>query len=316
MNRPDSGIRRWLPAIRAIIVLAVGVGLVVAIYKAWQQLRNEPIDLGQLDWVSLGIGILFYALTLVVTALYWRSALISLGGQVEPLSAVRAFAFSQMGKYLPGKAMVVVIRADMVRSEQTRLGAAIASVFIETLMWIFVGAQIASAYFLFSGNVGTWLQILALSIMFVSGLITIPPNFKKLARLVGKLKKSTAAADAPEMTWAVFLRGIVVLSIAWLVAGLSAFHVVSSIPGSGVLWTDFWLILAAVALTTVGGFVSLIPGGIGVRELVIIPLLAPRYSTAVALVAALLIRLVWIMSELLVSGTIELLYRYKNSRLR
>ena len=116
------------------------------------------------------------------------------------------------------------------------------------------------------------------------------------------------------MTWATFLRGIVVLSIAWMIAGLSAQYVVSSIPGTDVVWSDFWLILAAVALATVGGFVSLIPGGIGVRELVIIPLLAPRYSTAVALVAALLIRLVWIMSELLVSGTIELLYRYKNSR--
>ncbi|MEQ1904656.1 MAG: lysylphosphatidylglycerol synthase transmembrane domain-containing protein [Pirellulaceae bacterium] len=314
MNRSDSGIRRWLPAIRAIVVLAVGIGLIVVVYKAWQQLRNEPIALGQLDWLSLVIGVLLYSLTLVVTALYWRSALISLGGQVQPLAAVRAFAFSQLGKYLPGKAMVVVIRADMVRSEQTRLGAAVASVFIETLMWIFVGAQIASAYFLISGNGGSWLKLLALSIMIVSGLVTIPPNFKKLARVVGKLKKSAPITDAPEMTWATFLRGIVVLSIAWMIAGLSAQYVVGSIPGTEVVWSDFWLILATVALATVGGFVSLIPGGIGVRELVIIPLLAPRYSTAVALVAALLIRLVWIMSELLVSGTIELLYRYKNSR--
>jgi uncharacterized membrane protein YbhN (UPF0104 family) len=314
VNRPEPGIRRWLPAIRAIIVLAVGIGLVFAVYKAWQQLKNEPIPLDQLDWFSLGLGLVLYSLTLVITSLYWRSALISLGGQVEPLLAIRAFAFSQLGKYLPGKAMVVVIRADMVRSEKTRLSAAIASVFIETLMWIFVGAQIASAYFLFSGNGGSWLQVLALSIMIVSGLVTIPPNFKQLTRFIGKLKKSASIVDAPEMTWATFLRGIVVLSIGWLVAGLSAQYVVSSIPGAEVVWSDFWLILAAVALATVGGFVSLIPGGLGVRELVIIPLLAPRYSTAVALVAAILIRLVWIMSELLVSGTIELLYRYKKSR--
>ncbi len=314
MNQPDSGIRRWLPAIRTIVAIAVGIGLTIAFYKAWQQLRNEPIALSNLNWLSIALGVFLYSTTLVITALYWRSALISLGGEVSPLTAIRAFAFSQLGKYLPGKAMVVVIRADMVRSERTRLGAAIASVFVETLMWIFVGAQIASAYFLFSGDGSSWLRALALTIMIVSGLVTIPPNFKRLARTVGKLKKSAPAAVSPEMTWITFFWGIVILSLAWMVAGMSALVVIDAIPGTAVAWSDFWLILAAVALATVGGFVSLIPGGIGVRELVIIPLLAPRYSTAVALVAALLIRLVWIMSELLVSGTIELLYRYKNSR--
>ncbi len=53
-----------------------------------------------------------------------------------------AFFASQLGKYVPGKAMVVVIRTDMVRGDQVKTAPAAASVFVETLTWLFVGAAI------------------------------------------------------------------------------------------------------------------------------------------------------------------------------
>jgi uncharacterized membrane protein YbhN (UPF0104 family) len=50
------------------------------------------------------------------------------------------------------------------------------------------------------------------------------------------------------------------------------------------------------------GFLSFIPGGFGVREMVLLPLLAPAFGEAGALVAAILLRLEWLVSELLVSS--------------
>ena len=44
------------------------------------------------------------------------------------------------------------------------------------------------------------------------------------------------------------------------------------------------------------------PGGIGVRELVVIPLLAPRFDPVAAIVAAVLLRIVWMAAEVLAAA--------------
>ena len=87
---------------------------------------------------------------------------------------------------------------------------------------------------------------------------------------------------------------------------------------SGVLGYDLWklvqdgpteeltktqntqpaLLTASVALAMVAGFLSLIPGGLGVREMVILSLLAP-YGGTVALVSAVMLRLAWLLTEVL-----------------
>ena len=74
------------------------------------------------------------------------------------------------------------------------------------------------------------------------------------------------------------------------------------LPGTDMAAADFVLVLACVSLATVAGFVSLLPGGLGVRELVMIPLLGSRFGAPTALIAAVVIRIVWLASEVLVSA--------------
>jgi glycosyltransferase 2 family protein len=52
----------------------------------------------------------------------------------------------------------------------------------------------------------------------------------------------------------------------------------------------------------VTGFLSLLPGGIGVRDALLMQLLAPLCGDANALIAAVLVRLVWLVSELAACG--------------
>jgi len=44
------------------------------------------------------------------------------------------------------------------------------------------------------------------------------------------------------------------------------------------------------------------PGGAFVRELILAELMVPRFGDATALVSAVLLRLVWLVAELLISG--------------
>ncbi len=57
----------------------------------------------------------------------------------------------------------------------------------------------------------------------------------------------------------------------------------------------------AYAAALLAGFVSLVPAGAGVREAVVIAVLVPAYGEIAALVAAILLRLVWLVAEAVIS---------------
>jgi uncharacterized membrane protein YbhN (UPF0104 family) len=63
------------------------------------------------------------------------------------------------------------------------------------------------------------------------------------------------------------------------------------------------VVIASVALATVAGFVvAVLPGGLGVREGVLMWALAPALGSKHAVVAALSLRLVWVAAELVAAA--------------
>ncbi len=215
-----------------------------------------------------------------------------------------AFFASQFGKYVPGKAMVVVIRTDMVRGPEVHAATAAATVFVETLTWIFVGSAIASLLLVFEFRDFPWLQIASAVLMVAAGVLTWPPIFRRIA---GRFFKNAPAGNPMSgVTLSVMLFGWSVMALGWMLNGFSLWLVTASLPLGEVSfsWFDYRLCLASVSLATVAGFVSLLPGGLGVRELVMIPILGMSFGTVGAVVAAILIRFVWLASELITSGII------------
>ena len=66
--------------------------------------------------------------------------------------------------------------------------------------------------------------------------------------------------------------------------------------------SDLPRLVAAVAFAVVAGFLSMLPGGLVVRDALLMQLLAPMCGEANALVAAVLLRLVWLVSEVAACG--------------
>jgi uncharacterized membrane protein YbhN (UPF0104 family) len=106
--------------------------------------------------------------------------------------------------------------------------------------------------------------------------------------------------------------GWAVMTLGWCLNGFSLWMVLRGFPGAEVTLSDYPLTLACVTLATVAGFVSLLPGGIGVRELVMIPLLGARFGPVTAIVAAVVIRIVWLAAELLTSAIIYVYRKFAN----
>ncbi len=79
--------------------------------------------------------------------------------------------------------------------------------------------------------------------------------------------------------------------------------------------TFFLSCIAAATLSVVAGFVSMLPGGAGVRELVVTLVLAPTIGSAPALAVAVWMRLVSLAAEILWIGCTRVSELAKGSRL-
>jgi uncharacterized protein (TIRG00374 family) len=108
------------------------------------------------------------------------------------------------------------------------------------------------------------------------------------------------------VNYRLLLEGWIASFVCWTFLGLSLWATLHAIGVENVRpIRDLPRLVAAVALAVVAGFVSMLPGGLGVRDLALVQLLAENCGPADALVATVLLRLVWLVSE---SSTCVILY--------
>jgi len=94
--------------------------------------------------------------------------------------------------------------------------------------------------------------------------------------------------------------------------GLSLWATMQALPGSSLSplpsLHDVSVLTASVCLAMVAGFLSLLPGGLGIRELIVITLLSPNYGEVTAITSAVMLRVVWLLSELFISASLSLAF--------
>jgi uncharacterized membrane protein YbhN (UPF0104 family) len=282
------------------------------------------------DWrlspATIGLAAIFYVAGLLPAGIYWWWLMKRLHQPVPPLAALRAYFVGHLGKYVPGKAMVVVLRAGMAKSAGADVALATITVLIETLTMMACGAAL-SLVLVAALVPPDWKVVLAAALAVVTGGPTLPPL---LNRLLWRWEQRGGAAPEPKteptdlesgprlspspstaaIGWRAMGIGWAAMLALWLMLGLSLASILSGLaPGLPLGPRGCLLAIAAVALATVAGFLSLFPGGLLVRELILLDLLAPQVGEPTALVAAVLLRLVWLVSELVVSGGLYLLAR-------
>jgi glycosyltransferase 2 family protein len=301
--------RRWsLAAVKLLIVVVVVWFIRRTIVGAWADLEKSPPHV-DFWWLAASAGL--YLLGSLFCGVFWHRTLRVLGQNVGLWTALRAFYIGHLGKYVPGKAMVVILRAGLIRGPGVDASLAVVSIFFETLTMMSVGA------FLAAGIVAVWFRgqplLLGASLVMlaVAGLPTFPPVFRRLVRLVGLGKlKPDMLEKLDRLGYGIVLLGWALNVAGWLVLGLSYWAVFRALGAAGGNpWAELHLYTAAVSLATVAGFVSFVPGGAVVREAVLaesMALMLPRVGGTIALVAAVLLRLAWLAAELAISGVLWL----------
>jgi len=318
MSQHRSSRKKWLLRAAKLLVVVLVLWFVRrTLVDAWHGLAAEGAEGYRWrvspGWLVLAGGI--YLLGLLPAALFWYRVLIVLGQRPRLLETIRAYYVGHLGKYVPGKAMVVVIRAGLIRIGRVHTGVAAASVFVETLTMMAAGAFWAAVYLAIrAGAEHLLLLTAAIGLMATAGLPTLPPVFRRLARLAG------VGRSDPETSRQIERLGLGTLAIGWImmllgwgILGLSFWAVLRGMDVQGLdLGHDWALYTASVSLAMVAGFLSLIPGGAVVREAILTELMVPYFARllgtpgpkgkVLAVVSALLLRLVWLVSEVVISG--------------
>ncbi|NLX96151.1 MAG: flippase-like domain-containing protein [Rhodopirellula sp.] len=320
MQPVPSRRKRWLIRTIKLLVLVLVVWAVRrTLIDAWNQLDEHRWHLEPI-WLGASAGL--YLAGLLPAALFWHRVLHILGQRARLRDTMRAYYIGHLGKYVPGKAMVVVLRTGLIRGERVDTGVAAASVFVETLTMMAVGSFLAAAILAVWFREEGWIVAGAVGLMLVSGLPTIPKVFRHLARLAGVGKDPATAAKLERLGWGALLLGWMGMAVGWCLMGLSYWAVLRAmeIPGLDPL-VQLPRYTAAVSLAMVAGFLLLVlPGGMGVREAALVKLMVPYlteltpHAELAAWASAAVLRIVWLLSELGISGILYMLGVVDRSR--
>ena len=265
-----------------------------------RMLAQQVPSLWAVRWSWISIAAVAYAASLVPPAVFFHRVLIHMKQRPELGDSIRAHVLGHVGKYVPGKAIVVVLRATSIAGPKVSVSVATVAVFVETLLMMAVGGTVAGMLIVALG-MPTWVTLLAIALATCATVPTIPSIFRLV---IGRIAKTKLAADKglddASIDWQLILHGWAWMLLMWTGIGFAFTLIIRSCPGlpnEELQIGDFFFATAAIALAMVAGFVSLLPGGAGVREIVISTILAPRFGVVPALVAAILARLVFLFVE-------------------
>lgn len=286
-------------SIRAILIfIALATFLIVLIGR-----NQDPLDWSniRLDPFWAGISVLAAAAHLLLASILWWKTLCSSGIPIRINSGVHAYLVSDLGKFIPGKIWAVAGRAAILSKEGVSYSATITASALEILLTMISGILIGITYFLHEISWSILSQSYVITLFLVVAFLLIaayPKTQAFLLRLLGLEIKHRHPIGVLSFRNAILL---IILYIAlWIFSGLlhiCIFTAISSVPTPDLLTMS-----SIIALSTTLGFAAIFaPGGIGVREAMMVSLLLPFVPVEIAAVFALLSRFIITVSQGLVT---------------
>jgi hypothetical protein len=309
-------IRRFWPLLKGVLALTILAGV------AWQFvriLRSPELDWDRLrrarpEWLAASGA--FYLLGLGFPALYWWHLQRRLGQRPAGVPAIRAYYISHLGKYLPGKAWALVLRAGLIQGPHVRGGVAGMAAFYEVLSTMAGGVLWAALWFaLVSPRMGTlpdWatfktlfnpeadvaavqanvaavstamdgkvLALVGLLLWVPVGAPGLPWLYNRLTHRVSSPFRKADAEPPPRVRWPCLAEAVLLSAGTWLLFGASLLAVFQAILRKPPAWSlSVWLGLSArFAVGYVASFlIFVVPGSLGVRELFVTFFLVPAVS--------------------------------------
>lgn len=290
--------------------------------------------LPQVQWLLAAAIVYLFAYS--IWGLYYVILLNNQGAHASAATGLRAYFISQMGKYVPGKILVIVIRVGMLRNIGISRTAVGITAMYESLVWVGAGAVVGIVLLpnaLWEGLRNqmqargsdlpdfhrAWLILpVALAPIVLVGL-------NRFVNRINRWRKGANAKQYPRVKLHMVVFGLAFNALGWFVlGGCLLLTLVGLDPNGQVTAAEFWDLVSINAIAYVLGFIAFfMPAGFGVRDLALQLLLAVELKARLNLgaaeadgmsaILAVWFRLLGTTSELLMAA---ILYRFAPSAAR
>ena len=296
----------WLLRLLALALLLASCGYFA--YHLWDNLHQlPPIQWGWSTALVIGLAVLGCLTSVPLIALMWQLLLRDQGVSLPYRQGLQIIAVSQMGKYLPGNVGHFAGRVLLGSQAGIPAGKTIATMAMETFWVLGISALFAVLALLFyvndlhEGLVDTshpgYLAMVA-ALMLIAPFFAVRVVNRLLPGLSRKLGRGQLLEE-PRLLTAMSVAGLIAVSFVVLggVVELLASELFQHPEIDGLEM----VLLFAVAWTA-GFLVPGSPGGLGVREAVMVKLMGPAIGLETALGVALVMRLCSMGADALAFG--------------
>jgi uncharacterized membrane protein YbhN (UPF0104 family) len=314
-------LRHWWPVCKVVLALVILAAVGWQFVRILQDPRLQELDPehrpswqiiqdtlhhARPGWLAASALLYLGGLCFYLT--FWLLLLRTLGQRPALLPAARAYFVGHLGKYVPGKAWALLLRATLAPAAGVPVGVAALTAVYETLTTMAAGALLAAVLLSWQLAAGSEHLIwLALGLLALAGIPILPGIFNPVVRRLSAPFTKRDAVPLPRLRYRTLLEGLGLGVAGWGLLGVSLWAVVQGLRPEPAPWQwDVWLRWTGfMALAYVAGFLAVVvPGGVGVREAVLQIALGREVGPLLALVAVLLLRLLWTAAELLAAAAL------------
>jgi hypothetical protein len=279
--------RPLLAALLALLALAL-LGFAVRWFAGrWQAVMADGAR-PEVAWQWLGVATLLLFAHATTALFIWRQVLAAVGSALTWREALDSFAPSLLARYVPGKVWASAVRLDLARRAGVRIGASAGAILWETFVALGSAGVVALAGLGLSGDPHAfgWPLVLVggtVVAWIVAAVLSRHPRGAALLHRVGGTDPvRSPAALAPSVGTSF---------VGWLLFGAAHLAIARAVAPVG--FEAYPLMVGAVALAWAGGYLAVVmPVGLGVRDGLLLLLLAPLLDPPRALLFVALSRLV------------------------
>src|SRR5262245_47760600 len=291
--------------LETVLAIAIVVGVVVYFANVLQKMPAVQFSPRVELLVPAGV---FYLLAHLCWATFWVRLLHYEGVWVSGGIGLRTYYISQFGKYIPGKIWVPAMRIGMLRPFGGHPAPVVVTAVYETLTSMAAGALLGVLFLPTLGVLPPEISGRTTALFAVAALPIGLGLLNKFAARIAKKKRGPDARPLPAPSIFLLAQGLLHGACGYCLLALSLGLTIRALVPNPPEWSaeTYAAELAAVSLSYVAGFVIVVaPGGLGVREFVLVAVLTPRFepdlglatATGMAVVVALVVRLTWTIAE-------------------
>lgn len=270
--------------LKSVLFLLVLVGVGYAIYQQWQKIDFSQVTIRLVPMV-LALGMLIGVST--VQMISYRMLLRAYAHPPGWLAMLAVAWVPPLGKYIPGK--VAALMAAMALLKRFSIPTAVAISVVLVLDGLAVLAGLISGlpvlYWEPVRQIVPWAWVACIPVI-ATGVVCLWPGI--FGRLINLLLTRLGKSPLPRLpTAAEYLVPVLCAFLQWGLAGLSLMWMVESITDQDQ-WLRLPLFISFAALSQTIGYLALFaPGGIGVREAILLAGLTPLVGPLVGLIVPL-----------------------------